>query len=107
MREVWPLTEKVNRIGETGTFHPRFPLTVVPLLKWNGRPMPKDTDYFLRRSFQDVAKANRDYIRLKTLYIDLNGWSCDYPFDDARRIAETVLSAEPSIEAIYFAPKAT
>jgi hypothetical protein len=106
-REVWPLTKKVNRIGETGTFHPRIPLTVVPLLKWEDRPTPDDPDDFLRRSFQDVAKANRDYIKLKTLYIDLDGWGSAYLFDDARRIAETVLAAEPSIDHIYFAPKAT
>jgi hypothetical protein len=105
-REVWPLTKKVNRTGETGTFHPSIPLTVVPLLKWEDRPTPDDPDDFLWRSFQDVAKANRDYIKLKTLYIDLNGWGSAYPFDDARRIAETVLAAEPSIDHIYFAPKA-
>lgn len=106
-REVWPLTKKVNRLGETGTFYPRFPLTVVPLLKWEDRPEPSDTDDFLRRSFQDVLKANRDYIKLKTLYIDLNGWGSDYPFDRARQIAEEVLSGDPGIETVYFAPKAT
>ena len=106
-REVWPLTKKVNRVGETGTFHPRFPLTVVPLPRWEDRPEPDDTDEFLRRSFEDVAKANRDYIGLKTLYIDLNGWGSDYPFEQARKIAEEVLSEDPIIKTIYFAPKAT
>lgn len=106
-REVWPLTKKVNGTGETGTFYPRFSLTVVPLLKWEDRPTPDDPEDFLKRSFEDVAKANRDYIKLRTLYIDLNGYGSDYPFDDARRIAEIVLAAEPSIETIYFAPKAT
>lgn len=104
--EVWPLTKKVNRIGETGTFHPRFPLTVVPLLEWEDRPKPVDTDDFLTRSFQDVAKANREYIKLKTLYIDLNGWGSAYPFYRAREIAERVLATESSIETIYFAPQA-
>ncbi|QCS49245.1 hypothetical protein FEK30_07245 [Picosynechococcus sp. PCC 11901] len=106
-REVWPLTKRVNRQGETGTFYPRFPLTVVPLLKWEDRPEPTDIGDFLRRSFRDVLKANRDYIKLKTLYIDLNGWGSYYPFDQARQIAEEILSGDPGIETIYFAPKAT
>ncbi len=106
-REVWPLTIKVNRQGETGTFYPRLPLTVVPLLKWKDRPVPTDTDDFLRRSFRDVLKANCDYIKLKTLFIDLNGWGSDYLFDRARQIAEEILSGDPGIETIYFAPKAT
>jgi hypothetical protein len=106
-REVWPLTKRVNRIGETGTFYPKLPLTVVPLLKWEDRPLPDDPEDFLTRSFQDVAKANREYIKLKTLYIDLNGWGSDYPFDQARQIAEKVLAGDSSIESIYFAPKAT
>ena len=106
-REVWPLTKKVNRAGETGTFYPRFPLTVVPLLKWEDRPLADDSDGFLRRSFEDVAKANRDYIKLTTLYIDLNGWGSEYPYEEALRIAEEVLAGENSIETIYFAPKAT
>jgi hypothetical protein len=104
--EVWPLTKRVNRLGEAGTFYPRLPLTVVPLIKWEDRPAPDDSDEFLRRSFEDVAKANREYIKLKTLYIDLNGWGSDYPFDRAREIAEIVLARDPDIETIYFAPKA-
>jgi hypothetical protein len=83
-----------------------LPLTVVPLIKWEDRPAPDDSDEFLRRSFEDVAKANREYIKLKTLYIDLNGWGSDYPFDRAREIAEIVLARDPDIETIYFAPKA-
>lgn len=105
--EVWPLTKKANRAGEAGTFYPRFPLTVVPVLECEDRKMPDDTDRFLRKSFEDVAKANRDYIKLDTLYIDLNGWGCDYPFDRARQIAEEVLADDPDIQTIYFAPKAT
>ena len=106
-REVLPLIKKVNRAGETGTFYPRLPLSVVPLLKWDDRPAPTDADAFLRSSFEDVAKANREYIQLKTLCIDLNGWGSDYPFDQARQIAEDVLLRDPGIEEICFAPKAT
>lgn len=105
--EVWPLTKRVNRLGETGTFYPRLPLTVVPLLQWEERPSPADSDDYLRRCFADVAKANRDYIKCSTLYIDLNGWGSDYPFEQARRIVEDVLAAESNIEMICFAPKAT
>ncbi len=42
--EVWPLTKKVNRLGETGTFWPRLPLTVVPLPSWEGRPAPNNLE---------------------------------------------------------------
>ena len=106
MEEVWPLTDRVNQTGETGTFYPRLPLTVVPLLKGKGRPESMDTHDFLRRSFEDVAKVNREHIKSKTFYIDLNGWSSYYPFDAARRMAEEVLCRDSDIETIYFARKA-
>ena len=105
--EVWPLTKEVNRVGETGTFYPRLPLTVIPLLSWDDRTEPTEVDEFLRRSFEDVAKANREYIQLKALYVDLNGWGSDYPFKRAREISEEILSKEPTIKEIYFASKAT
>jgi len=105
--EVWPLTKKVNRIGETGTFWPKFPMTVIPLLSWEDRPAPKDVDEFLGNVFRDVAKANRDCIKLDQMFVDLNGWGSPYDYARARRIAEEVLKNEASITEIYFAPKAT
>ena len=105
--EVWPLTKKVNRLGETGTFWPKFPLTVIPLLSWEDRPAPKDVDEFLRSVFRDVAKANRDHIKLGGMYGDLIGWDTPFDYARARRIAEEVLKNETSITEIHFAPKAT
>lgn len=106
-REVWPLTKKVNRMGETGTFWPRLALTVVPLPEWEGRSAAEDIDGFLRRCFEDVAKANRDYVKASSLYIDLNGWGSAYDFRRARRIAADVLGQEAGIATICFAPAAT
>ncbi len=103
--EVWPLTKRVNRIGETGTFWPELAMTVIPLLKWEGRPAPNDTEAFLKSVFLDVAKANREYIKLGVLYIDLNGWGNSSDYALARRIAGEVLINEPSITDIYFAPR--
>jgi hypothetical protein len=103
--EVWPLTRQVNQLGETGTFYTRFPLSVVPLPSWEDRQMPDDLEGFLRKSFQDVAVANRDYIKQKVLVIDLNGWGSFYPFELARKIAAEVLSSESSIESVYFQSK--
>ena len=103
--EVWPITRQVNQLGETGTFYPRFPLTVVPLPSWEDREIPDDLEGFLRKCFQDVALANRDYIKQKVLVIDLNGWGSSYPFELARKIAVEVLSSESSIESVYFQPK--
>lgn len=101
--EVWPLTRGVNDSGEAGTFHPRLPLTVLPQPYWNGR-VESDLEAFLTKSFQDVAKANRDYVRLETMVIDLNGWGAKYPYKDARRIAVEVLSNDPSISKVIFLP---
>jgi len=103
-REVWPLTRRVNRLGETGTFHPNLPLTVVPLLSWEDRPARDDVDGFLRTCFEDVAKANREYIKLDTLYVNLSGRPNEYPVEYANRIAAEVLELEASIETIYFEP---
>jgi hypothetical protein len=105
--EVWPLTKRVNRLGETGTFWPKLPMTVIPLLSWEDRPVPKDVDVFLRSVFRDVAKANRDYIKLAVMYVDLNGWGSPYDYARARRIAEDVLKDEASITELYFAPQTT
>ena len=104
--EVWTLTKRVNREGETGTFWPRFPLTVVPQLKWEARTT-RDKDNFLRRCFADVAKANRDHVKLSVMYVDLNPYGGDYDYKRARTISEEVLKAEPSISEIYFAPELT
>jgi hypothetical protein len=105
--EVWPLTRQVNMLGETGTFWPRLLLTVVPTPYWEGRPAPADLEEFYRSSFLDVAKANREHIRLDVLFVDLNGYGTRYDFGIARSIAEAVLSNEAGIETLYFAPKAT
>jgi len=105
--EVWPLTKRVNRMGETGTFWPKLPLTVLPQTKWEGRPGPADLEAFLTQCFTDVAKANRDHVQLPTLYVDLNAGGGDFDFALARRVAERVLAGEPSVKELYFAPKAT
>jgi len=101
---VWPKTRRVNDLGETGTFHPRLPLTVVPLPSWEKRPLD-DLEGFLRKSFQDVAEANCSHIKLRTVVIDLNGWGGDYPFEMARRVAEEILSHESTIQKLIFLPK--
>jgi hypothetical protein len=105
--EVWPLTKRVNHLGETGTFWPKLPLTVIPLLSWEDRPAPQDVDQFLRTAFADVAKANRDYVKLNVLYVDLNGWGSPFDFARAKRIAQEVLKNETSITEIHFAPRGT
>lgn len=105
--EVWPLTKKVNSLGETGTFWPQLPLTVVPTPIWEGRAAPNNLGEFYRQAFVDVAKANREYIKLDNLFVDLNGYGVNYDYDIARPIAETVLSTESIIKKIYFAKKAT
>lgn len=99
---------KVNQLGETGTLWPRLPMTIIPLLQCEERKSPDedDIDEFLRRSFQDVAKANREYIKSRVLYIDLNGWGSGYDYRRARRIAGEVLANEQTIDAVYFAPRA-
>lgn len=101
--------DEVNRRGETGTFWPVTLMTIVPLLRCEEREGPDEdgVDDFLRRSFQDVAIANRDYIKQKTLHIDLNGWIAGYDYRRARKIAEEVLGNDPEIDTIYFAPSAT
>ncbi|MEI6809611.1 MAG: hypothetical protein WCN95_12895, partial [bacterium] len=105
--EVWPLTKKVNRLGEVGTFWPKFPLTVIPQLNWEKRPAPVDVEEFLGRIFRDVAVVNRDSIKLGEMYVDLNGWGAPEDYARAKKIAEGVLKNEASITAIFFAPKAT
>ena len=102
--EVWPLTKRVNRLGETGTFHPRLALTVVPLLSWEDRSVPGDVDSFLRKSFEDVAEAQREYIQLDTMFVHLGGREDAYPITRALEIAKEVLCDEESLETIYFAP---
>ncbi len=56
--EVWPLTQRVNDLGETGTFHPRLSMTVVPLISWGRRNRPDNIEEFLQKSFEDVAEVN-------------------------------------------------
>lgn len=63
--EVWPHTKRVNRMGETGTFWPKLPLTVLPKVKWDGRPQPPDLEVFLTQCFSDVEKANREHEETK------------------------------------------
>lgn len=82
-------------------------MTIIPLLSWEDRPAPRDVDEFLGCVFRDVAKANRDYIKLGVMYVDLNGWGTPYDYARARRIAEEVLKNEANITEIHFAPKAT
>ena len=105
--EVWPLIERVNRAGETGTFWPKLPLTVLPQTKWEGRPAPAELEAFLTQCFFDVAEANRDHVKLTTMYVDLNAWGGDYNYSLARQVAGKVLVSEESIKELYFAPMAT
>lgn len=105
MDEVWPITRKVNELGETGTFWPRFPLTVLPLFKWDrsGSRICDEQD-FLVRSFERVLSINRDLVKLRTMFIDCNGWGCTYNYREAVRAAESVLRDAQDIDVIYFLP---
>lgn len=105
--EVWPLTKQVNHTGETGTFWPRFPLTVIPLTKWEKRDETSDLESFYRRSFTDVAKANREYIKLPEMFIELSGCERGIDVQTARKIAEEVLSKETTIQTLFFALEPT
>jgi len=106
-KEVWPLTREVNLKGETGTFWPRFPLTVVPQFSWEGRGYPDDIDLFLERSFNDVVKANREYIKLDQLYVDLNSYCGSYDFEMAFRVAEKIFIDQEDIRDVYFMENGT
>lgn len=105
--DVRPLTRRVNRKGETGTFWPKLPLTVVPQISWEGRQAPHDIDGFLRQCFEDVAKANREYVKLPEMFIDLNPCGGRFDMDRAMAVAREVLSREESISNIWFADKLT
>jgi hypothetical protein len=106
-QEVWPLTKRVNRLGETGTFWPRFPLTVVPQTSWEGRPAPEDINAFLRKCFFDAAEANRLHIKLPDVFVDLNPYGGQFEIVKALPIAREILSRENSISNLWFAAKAT
>lgn len=103
--EVWPLSKQVNRFGETGTFWPRLPLTIVPQLIWDSRPSHQDMKEFLRRCFADVAEANREYVRLTVMLVDLNSYGGCYDYKKARSIAEEVLATEATINELYSSPE--
>lgn len=101
-QEVWPLTKKVNRLGETGTFWPRLPLTVVPQTSWEQRARPDDINAFLRKNFLDVAEANRLHVKLPDLYVDLNPYGGKFEMAKALPIAREILSLENSIKNVWF-----
>lgn len=101
--EVWPLTKRVNRLGETGTFWPRLPLTVVPQTTWEGRSDPEDSEVFLRKCFWDVAEANRLHVKLVDVFVDLNPYGGQFDMEKASPIAREVLSRESSILNLWFA----
>lgn len=101
-QEVWPLTMRVNIHGETGTFWPLLPLTVVPQLSWPGRHAPVNLDEFLLKCFLDVAEANRDLVRLPDLFVDLNPYGGDFDKESAMPIARDTLAQEGSIKNIWF-----
>ncbi len=103
--EVWPFTIKVNENGETGSFYPKLNLTVVPILEWDNRNYPKNPSLFIENSFYDVLLANKNYIKSNTLLVDLNGYGVQYPYKEARIIAEKVLTTDPNITEIYFTPE--
>ena len=102
-QEVWPLTKRVNLEGETGTFWPRLSLTVVPQISWEQRPSPSDLDSFLRQSFMDVAKANREYVKLDDVFLDLNPYGGHYDMKKALPIAREILCSEKTIVNLWIA----
>lgn len=104
-QEVWSLTKRVNHEGETGTFWPRFPLTVVPQLSWEDRSAPRDLEPFLRKSFWEVVKANRDYIKLPDVFLDLNPYGGHYDMEKALIIAQEILCHDNTISNLWIAPK--
>ena len=106
-QEVWPLTMHVNREGETGTFWPRFALTVVPQFAWERRVMSENIQSFLRKTFEDVATANREHVRLPDVFLDLNPYGGDYQIELALPVAKEILGAEPSIRNLWVASKVT
>ena len=106
-QEVWPLTKRVNRLGEAGTFWPRFALTVVPQFAWESRAVSQDLSDFLRKSFEDVAEANREHVKLPSLFLDLNPYGGNYQRDVALPIARDILGAEPSILTVWIANQST
>jgi hypothetical protein len=105
-QEVWPLTKRVNTVGETGTFWPRLPLTVLPQTTWQGRAAAEDADTFLRKCFVDVAEANRLHIRLPDVFVDLNPYSGQFDPGRALPIAREVLSQDSTIVNLWFAATA-
>jgi hypothetical protein len=105
-QEVWPLTKRVNQLGETGTFWPRLPLTVVPQTAFNGRPPIENIDDFLRNCFLDVAEANRLHIKQSDVYVDLNPYGGRFEMEKALLIARQILSQESSIQNLWFADAA-
>lgn len=106
-QEVWPLTQHVNRLGETGTFWPRLPLTVIPQTTWDGRGAQENIQAFLRKCFLDVAEANRLHIKLPDMFVDLNPYGGRFDGEKALPIAREVLSQESTIVNIWFAAQAT
>jgi len=106
-QEVWPLTKRINRLGETGTFWPRLTLTAVPQFSFETRHAPEDLDSFLESIFTDVVRANNTYIKLPDLYVDLNNYGGHFDFSMALPIARQVLSNDHSISRVWFADELT
>ncbi len=106
-QEVWPLTKRVNRLGEVGTFWPRLALTVVPQTSWEERCAPEDIGAFLKRCFEDVAEANRLHIKLPDVFVDLNPYGGQFDLEKALPIARDILSHEGTVRSLWFALKAT
>lgn len=103
--EVWPLTYRVNEMGETGTFWPRLSLTVVPQMAWETRKKPEDLENFFRTCFLDVAKANRLYVKQADVFVDLNSGGGYFDTRIALPIAREILMNESSIKNLWFIPE--
>lgn len=100
------LADLANRKRRTKTLAPQHALTVLPLptCDQHGVGIPCDVDSFLRREFKAVAKAHAKIRGCRKIYIDLNGYGMEFPFEAARRIAAEVLVDAPNIDFIYFVP---
>ncbi len=103
--DIWKYYDRVNDLGETGTFYPRFPVTVVPLTRWENRVVSGNPRDFLERCFRDVIKANDDYIKVKTILVHLgSATGYGYPEALAINVASSVFSDSFSADTVYLHP---
>lgn len=108
-QEVWALTKRINTLGETGTFWPRLPLTVLPQTTWESRYSEGDESFF-KKCMQDVATANRDHVKLMDMYLNLADYygglfrseaSRKHEIKTAIAMAKEILPIEANIENLW------